>query len=324
MIRLRSATEDWEQSLKYPLECLLDTIAVIPSVHGISDRECALVKQYLFVCETRDAWCQAFEDVVGDCRVYVQSIARAFVFMRQKYLEVAEKQKGAHIIDLTFLAHGQVQSPMLPCSVHYLNDRVQSITLYEPWGCALHASAAYGILTGNISTDKVSYTDNVLPAKPSEWNTLPKDYTQIPEVVFNRGSTDESVFKMLNYLFDVLQGSVRGLFIPYFQPEGAIELPEIPLWALTNAVGLLGWIFDKRFRIHIAACLLPNSRTSLTHEIYKYPGNTINCRQYCVVPINPSPGGVVTMKIPEFDIPENVQQAFPVLNALLGTPESEN
>lgn len=317
-------TEDWEQSLKCQLQCLLHRIALIPSVDGISDRDCALVKQYLFLCETRDSWCQVFEDIVGDCRVYVQSIARAFVFMRQKYLEAEEKQKGAHVIDLTFLAHGQVQSPMLPCSVHYLNDRVQSITLYEPWGCALHASAAYGILTGNISTDKVSYTDNVLPARPSEWNTLPKDYTQIPEVVFNGVNTKESVFEILKHLFAVLQGSVRGLVIPYFQPEGATDVPEIPLWALTNAVGLLGWIFDKRFRIHIAACLLPNSRTSLTHEIYKYPGNTINCRQYCVVPINPSPGGVVTMKIPEFDIPENVQQAFAVLNALLGTPESEN
>lgn len=316
--------EDWEQSLKCQLQCLLHRIALIPSVDGISDRDCALVKQYLFVCETRDSWCQVFEDIVGDCRVYVQSIARAFVFMRQKYLEGEEKQKGAHIIDLTFLAHGQVQSPMLPCSVHYLNDRVQSITLYEPWGCALHFSAAYGILTGNISPDKVSYTGNVLPAKPSEWNTLPKDYTQIPEVVFNRVSTDESALKMLNHLFDVLPGGVRGLVIPYFQPEGATDLREIPLWALTNAVGLLGWICDKRFRIHIAACLLPNSRTSLTHEIYKYPGHTINCRQYCVVPINPSPGGVVTMKIPEFDIPENVQQASAVLNALLGTPESEN
>ena len=317
-------TEDWEQSLKYQLQCLLDKIAVIPSVHGISDRECALVKQYLFVCETRDSWCQAFEDIDGDWRVYVHSIACAFVFMRKKYLQAEEKQKGAHIIDLTFLAHGQVQSPMLPCSVHYLNDRVQSITLYEPWGCALHFSAAYGILTGNISPDKVSYTGNVLPAKPSEWNTLPKDYTQIPEVVFNGVSTTESVFEILNHLFDVLQGSVRGLVIPYFQPEGATDVPEIPLWALTNAVGLLGWIYDKRFRIHIAACLLPSSRASLTNEIYKYPGQTINCRQYCAVPINPSSGADVTMKIPEFDIPENLQQAFAVLNTLLGTPESEN
>ena len=317
-------TIDLEKSHKCELQRLLERIAAIPSVHEISERDCALVKQYLLVCETRESWCQVFEDIIGDCRVYVQSIARAFVLMKQKYVEAEEKQQGAHIIDLTFLAHGQVQSPMLPCSVHYLNDRVRSITLYEPWGCALHASAAYGILTGKISPDKVSYTDNVLPAKPSEWNTLPKDYTEIPEVVFNRGSTNEGVFKMLNHLFDELQGSVRGLVIPYFQPEGAIELPEIPLWALTNAVGLLGWICDKRFRIHIAACLLPNARTSLTHEIYKYPGQTINCRQYCAVPINPSRGGVVAMKIPEFDIPENVQQAFAVLNALLGTPESEN
>lgn len=315
-------TDDWEKSLKCELQCLLDKIAL--SVHGISDTECALVKQYLLVCETRESWCQVFEDNVRDCRGYVQSIARAFVFLRQKYLEAEEEQKEAFIIDLTFLAHGQVQSPMLPCSVHYLNDRVQSITLYEPWGCALHASAAYGILTGNISTDKVSYTDNVLPAKPSEWNTLPKDYTQIPEVVFNRVTTNEGVYKMLNHLFDVLQGKFRGLVIPYFQPEGAIDLPEIPLWALTNAVGILGWFFNKRFRIHIAACLLPNLTTSLTNEIYKYPGQTINCRQYCVVPINPSSGVDVTMKIPEFDIPENLQQAFAVLNAFLGTPESEN
>lgn len=318
----RSLGDDWEKSLKSELQNFLERI----SREGrVSDQESAKVLQCIAACETRDSWCQVFDDIVVDRRDYVYSMARAFTFLRheiEKYLEeVKEEQKGDRIIDLTFLAHGEVQSPMLPCAVHYLSDRVDSITLYEPWGCALHASAAYGIVTGNISPEMISYTDIVLPAKPSDWNTLPKDYTCIPEVVFNRVSTTENVYQMLIHLFSVLKGKTRGLVIPYFQPQNVTDLPEIPLWALSNAVSLLGCILNKRFRIHIAACLLPNTKTTLTKEIYKYPLKTVNCRQYCVVPIHHV---AVTMKIPEFDdVPENLQQAFAVLSRLLGAPESE-
>ena len=317
----RSLGDDWERSLKSELQNLLEKI----SCEGrLSLQESAKVFELLAVCETRDSWCQVFNDIVADPRDYVYSMARAFTFLRRKieeYVEqVKEEQKGDRIIDLTFLAHGEVQSPMLPSALHYLSDRVDSITLYQPWGCALHASAAYGIATGNISPEMVSYTDVVLPAKPSDWNTLPKDYTYIPEVVFNRVRTTESVYQMLIHLFNVRKGSTRGLVIPYFQPPMVTDLPEIALWALSNAVALLGCILNKRFRIHIAACLLPNRKTTLTKEIYNYPWKTVNCRQYCVVPIHDVS---VTMKIPEFDVPEDLQQAFAMLNTLLGTPESE-
>lgn len=290
----------------------------------VSDQESAKVLDYLVACEIKDSWGQVFKDVDEDGPDYVYSMARAFTFLRPKieeYLEqVKEEQKGDRIIDLTFLAHGEVQSPMLPCAAHYLSDRVDSITLYEPWGCALHASAAYGIATGNISPEMVSYTDVVLPAKPSDWNTLPKDYTYIPEVVFNRVSRTESAYQMLIHLSNVLKGKARGLVIPYFQLPNVTDLQEIRLWVLSNAVALLGWILNKRFRIHIAACLLPNTKTTLTKEIYKYPWKTVNCRQYCVVPIHDVS---VSMKIPEFDVPENLQQAFAMLNTLLGSPDSE-
>ena len=317
----RSLGDDWERSVKSELQNLLERI----SCEGrLSDQESGKVLECLAVCETRDSWSQAFNDVVEDRRDYVYSMACAFTFLRRKieeYLEeVKEAQKGDRVIDLTFLAHGEVQSPMLPCSVHYLSDRVDSITLYEPWGCALHASAAYGIATGNISPEMVSYTDVVLPAKPSVWNTLPKDYTCIPEVVFNRVRTTESVYQMFIQLFNVPKGRTRGLVIAYLQPPTERDLPEIPLWALSNAVALLGCILNKRFRIHIAACLLPNTKTTLTKEIYKYPWKTVNCRQYCVVPIHDVS---VSMKIPEFDVPENLQQAFAMLNTLLGSPDSE-
>lgn len=317
----RSLGDDWERSVKSELQNLLERI----SCEGrLSDQESDKVLECLAVCETRDSWSQAFNDVVEDRRDYVYSMACAFTFLRRKieeYLEeVKEAQKGDRVIDLTFLAHGEVQSPMLPCSVHYLSDRVDSITLYEPWGCALHASAAYGIATGNISPEMVSYTDVVLPAKPSVWNTLPKDYTCIPEVVFNRVRTTESVYQMFIQLFNVPKGRTRGLVIAYLQPPTERDLPEIPLWALSNAVALLGCILNKRFRIHIAACLLPNRKTTLTKEIYEYPWKTVNCRQYCVVPIHDVS---VTMKIPEFDVAENLQQAFAMLNTLLGSPDSE-
>lgn len=319
---LRSLGDDWERSLKSELQKCLERI----SREGrVSDQESAKVIDYLVACEIKDSWGQVFNDIDVDGPDYVHSMARAFTFLRPKikeYLEqVKEEQKGDRIIDLTFLAHGEVQSPMLPCAAHYLSDRVDSITLYEPWGCALHASAAYGIATGNISPEMVSYTDVVLPAKPSDWNTLPKDYTYIPEVVFNRVSRTESAYKMLIHLSNVLKGKARGLFIPYFQPPNVTDLQEIRLWVLSNAVALLGWILNKRFRIHIAACLVRNTKTPLTTKIYTTnPWETVDCPQYCVVPIHDV---AVTMKIPEFDVPENLQQAFGVLNTLLGTPESE-
>ena len=257
------------------------------------------------------------EDYVRDLRLYVLAIARIFKFVKQKIEEDQDKKKKKErIVDLTFLAHGHVQNPLFPCTLHYLNERAEFIKLYVPWGCLLEATAAYGICTGMINVNNVQYSDVVLPAIPSDWNTLPKDYTQIPEVVFTPVNTDEGVYKALMNIASVIQGSARGLVIPYFNPPGVTFLPTVPLWALSNAVAIVGSLLKMRFRIHIASCLFPKDEAIQTRKIYpsiSWP--TVNCRQYCAVPIKPD--NPVTMRM-TYDVPDHLRQLFDVLNKVLG------
>ena len=91
----RSLGDNWERSLKSELQNFLERI----SREGrVSDQESAKVLQCIAACETRDSWCQVFDDIVVDRRDYVYSMARAFTFLRheiEKYLEeVREEQKG--------------------------------------------------------------------------------------------------------------------------------------------------------------------------------------------------------------------------------------
>lgn len=160
------------------------------------------------------------------------------------------------------------------------------------------------------------------PATPSYWNTLPRDYTQIPEVVFTHVDHTETEYRRLQELFRRLQGSTNGFVLRYLSFPGEPAVQEIPLWALCHAVAIVGFTLQKRFRIHVAACLTPADESVLTTEIFRdIRLRTVNCRQYCVVPVVNLPDPVfMRMNLPPPGRPENIpEETFNVLNEFLYT-----
>ena len=133
---------------------LLETISSSNEVNQIVKEE---VTSYFCDCEKEEGWSNTFGcHLNSPLDDYFEALARIFKFLNQN-IDRNELEKSEGPIDLTFLAHGQVKNPLLPCRLFYMNDYVQSITLYEPWGCAIDATAAYGILTGTIRVNNVRY-----------------------------------------------------------------------------------------------------------------------------------------------------------------------
>lgn len=117
-------------------------------------------------------------------------------------------------------------------------------------------------------------------------------------------------------LFHLLENKTRGLVISYFKLLGRPNLPEIPLWALTNVVDVLDWLLDVRFRIHMAACMISKDKSIETRSLYS-PLLIVNCKQFFVVPVQHK--DPVLMFIPGFIVPEYLKLEFGVLDTLLGT-----
>lgn len=141
-------------------------------------------------------------------------------------------------------------------------------------------------------------------------------------MVFTHVDHTETEYRRLQELFRHLQGSTKGFVLQYLSFPGGQALQEIPLWALCHAVAIVGYIFQKRFRIHVAACLTPKDEFVLTTEIFpKIRLPTVNCRQYCVVPVENPPNRVfMKMNLPANERPENIpEETFNVLNEFLYT-----
>ena len=141
-------------------------------------------------------------------------------------------------------------------------------------------------------------------------------------MVFTHVDHTETAYRRLQELFRHLQGSTRGFVLQYLSSPGEPALQEISLWALCHAVAIVGHIFQKRFRIHVAACLTTTDESVLTTEIFPnicLP--TVNCRQYCVVPVENLPNRVfMRMNLPRNGRPENIpEETFNVLNEFLYT-----
>ncbi|MEQ2230410.1 hypothetical protein ILYODFUR_028999, partial [Ilyodon furcidens] len=69
-----------------------------------------------------------------------------FNVVKQK-VEEEEKKKGRKggRIDLVFLAHGAIESRMIPASFLLPLLSIRDVQLYSPWNCLLSAEAAYSI-----------------------------------------------------------------------------------------------------------------------------------------------------------------------------------
>ena len=150
-------TENVEEMLKEEFKILLDNIS---STKEMTNEEVSTVIKWLrSLCYLDERWIRTFRERLKNVNYYVGALSYTTKFLEQHISQYIKDHNGyvTDLIDLTFLAHGKVVDPLVPCSLYHLNDHVQSITLYEPWGCALHATAAYGILTGTITIDMVRY-----------------------------------------------------------------------------------------------------------------------------------------------------------------------
>ena len=272
--------------------------------------EIKLVLNYLETCQPSEEWWQAFRENVGSLMLYVSCMALIFNALGTKVEEQKKKDeeegKKIKFMDVTFIAHGGITSPKLPCTLYYmsspmniLSPGVKSITLYEPWGCDINSKAAYGIATGLININNVQYSDLVLPQLPFSFNTLPYDNTLIPMAVFTPVKTDEGACRELQALATKINFTTRGLVIPYFQPPSDTSLPEIPLWALANDLDVIGCLLDVCINLHVAACLITRDQ-SLVRQVYPdVPRPVVDCDQYCTVPVTQPPARMsCTLPIP--------------------------
>ena len=161
----------------------------------VTPEEVALVLNYLEIFQPSEEWEQAFRESGISPMLYVSCMAHIFNALRSKVEEKKNKdeEEGGTIefMDTTFIAHGKITSPKLPCTLYYMSSPmntespgVKSINLYEPWGCAIKVNAVYGIATNLINVNNVQYSDFVLPEPPDSFNTLPYNNTPIPMVVF--------------------------------------------------------------------------------------------------------------------------------------------
>lgn len=268
----------------------LKLLQEIASKMSATEEEVNLVFNYLQMCNPSEEWWQAFRQCVSSPRTYVTAMANIFNFI---YKEVKEQQKKEErerknsFLDVTFIAHGNLVSPKLPCTLYHMNSDpflpgVKSINLYEPWGCAIDSSVVYGIATGTIDINNVEYTDVVLPQRPTTFNKLPQDNTLIPIVVFNPVAKNEGAYRDLMATIAAMPFEFRGLVIPYFSDKAI--LPEIPLWALANVLDVIGALADIRINIHVAACLTTEDKLLLRpYHSSQTTWPVVDCDQYCTV-----------------------------------------
>ena len=161
----------------------------------------------------------------------------------------------------------------------------------------------------------------MLPGKPTKWNTLPRDYTEIPEVVFTYVHHTQEVYQRLKSLCFQLERNLNGLVVQFFSFPGepAVQA-EIRLSTLCHAVAIFGFFFNKRFRIHVAACLTPTNEDILTDQIFPDPRPTVDCRQYCVVPVlDLASPALMEMNLLSPGVPENIPETFNVLKEFYPT-----
>lgn len=143
----------FEEEFKF----LLKTIS---STKEVSQELKDKVVKHFNRCEKEEGWYQTFSSLLINPELYFEALANIFTWL---YENINPEQLQQSEIDITFLAHGQVRRtptpvPMLlPCKLFYMNGYVQSIKFYEPWGCAIDATAAYGIFTGTIRVNTVRY-----------------------------------------------------------------------------------------------------------------------------------------------------------------------
>lgn len=220
-----------------------------------------------------------------------------------------EEEKDEQII--TVIAHGSIATSLMkfPCQFYYMTRNLKKITLYEPWGCAIDATVVHGIVTNTIRINNVRYSDSVYPAKPNDWNHLPRDMSLIPTTVLYPVKVDEPAYQDLTALVQYYSMlSPEGIIIPYLTWANPLldllPYPKVPLCVFTAALSIAGIFLKKKFTLRVAACLSVDNPD--------YGRGLVDCNQYCVVDRKRN-----VMMISHSFIPEWASPHFDALNQIL-------
>ena len=223
---------------------------------------------------------------------FVFHLSRICILLEQQIREEVERNLENNVINVTLISHGNISMPFIPSQLHLLSLRVPTVTLYAPWGCAINAGVVYGIATGNIDPSRMIYScpdSEILPSRRNSWNDLSEITGQIPSVHLAPLAIGEGALHELQILCNALAFETKGLVIPYFTGNEGTNLgfPEVPLWVVCCAIGLLCAISQKYCRIHVACCL----SVSGDFNIGLVDPETNHVRQtvYCTVPVKDPP-----------------------------------
>ena len=171
----------------------------------------------------------------------------------QKQSKKGSKTDGE--INATVIAHGGIRQPFVQSLVHYFCDFVKSVTFYQPWGCMLHSTAAYGIATNHISMDNRHFFPP-MDAAPTHWNRIPNDSIKIPLVYFSPILDTEQVCQDLILIDQHFRHDGDGIVFEYVSGPGAEKLPQfLPLPLLCTIFGMAAGVFGATVNVRVASCL---------------------------------------------------------------------
>ena len=169
--------------------------------------------------------------------------------------ELQQQSKRDRMINITVIGHGAIAQPFIPSGIHYTSSCVRSVTFYQPWGCMLHSTGAYGIATNCINKDNRQFNLPIIdPA--TTWNTIPNDTTAVPFVYISPIHYTEQVWQDMTEIVQRHGRNADGIVFEYITTPGAEQLPPFfPLPLLCNIFGMAAAAAAATLNVRVASCL---------------------------------------------------------------------
>ena len=240
------------------------------------------------ICNVNPLW-DKNNDYGMSTSLFVSTVLKPLLDKLKQDIERESKKSLRHgEIELALVAHGAVGRPLsphnnpmfdliptiIPTQFYFLTDSLRSVTFYQPWGCMLHANAAYRIVTqtmkpglrqfyeGNkYQNDPHALGDVFMEsgAIPNSFNKLQNSTVPIPTVWLHP-------FPQADPVLDDLRNLLRLRPAP-FMLFCWTEFPAIlPACVVTNALALIASMLHVELKIHMVCCLGPgdlNRQTGL-------------------------------------------------------------
>lgn len=243
-----------------------------------------------------------------------------FHLLKETIYEETKKNHSNHI-DITFVAHGSIQQPVIPAGRLLPLPTIADVVLHCPWNCLLSSDAAYGVATGLMKPEDTRFccinekcclpTKNHCPKELQQWNSMRKAKEKeesVPNIMVSpvKRQTD-GAWKQFQILKTEHGGPETNRFVILYTVQGKVKPSDrVPFCAVTLALSLV--LFFSRFtaNVHLAACLGDRSQAELD--------KTDLDRQYAWA--NDNTG----MTCRENLFPEKDTRLYRVMEAVFGSP----